>query len=338
MTPGELLDLYAGHMRRLRRPDGHMASFTAHVMNRDLEVNQKLGQFYPVVPGSAPRFTDEHGARFAEVISTQLVGAPVYQITAEMCDAIDAMHARTMAQGTPVIYQSALPSRAGFAWLDRPHEFAVKGEFTEEITAVSWAAHTAVTSDGAVPAMRIALWQATTAIRAEDGTRAPDEECAAIAALIGDLTLFHSDVYALDQPMATGQPGPTVVALAVYLNMLWTMLGMEVAAAERAEGTRGARRRAEPHTGKTDVLVVTLRRAARHAAGPGGHREIDWTCRWLVMEHWRHREMPDPLHHAIPSGGVCTVCGGQVSHVRAYFKGPDGAPIKVTRKLHRLSR
>jgi hypothetical protein len=344
-SPSDVLDTYADLVRRLRHPAGKVADYMAYQMNRDLRANGKEGQFYPVVRGGLAQFYIGHGERFARTLAGQLHHAPVYQVTAEMCDAIEAMHARTAEQqGVPVIYQATLPSDAGFCWLDRPHTVTVDNsdydrEYDEPVQAVSWALHDVTLTEGTFPALRVTIWQATTATRNADGTPADPATIADVMAWLGPLTMLYSDAYAIDMPMATGQPGPGVTALALYLNMLWTMLGMEVAVADRATGLRGARRRAGPDFKNTDVLVVTLRRAQHHQPG-GGHRDVEWTHRWLVLEHYRHRAAPDPWHHAIPDKAKkrCATCGGPVSYVAPYIKGPDGAPVLVRRRLNRLSR
>ena len=64
------------------------------------------------------------------------------------------------------------------------------------------------------------------------------------------------------------------------------------------------------------------------------HRDIDWACRWVVQAHWRHIESYEgPQHHAKVADGMCTVCGARCTHIRAYVKGPDGAPLKAVPEL-----
>lgn len=47
-------------------------------------------------------------------------------------------------------------------------------------------------------------------------------------------------------------------------------------------------------------------------------------------------------HHATPAGadrGHCAICGGAISWVHGYIKGPDDKPLRVHDKtLYRLSR
>ncbi len=62
-----------------------------------------------------------------------------------------------------------------------------------------------------------------------------------------------------------------------------------------------------------EVQVVTLRRV--RAAGPEHGREVGWSCRWVVRQHWRtlHRGTVDERTVLVPS----------------YIKGPEDKPLKA---------
>lgn len=266
-TASDVLDTYADLLRRLRRPDANMASFTAFHMNRELRQKVKRIQFYPVVPAALGwAVTDQQGAEFANYLGTGLVGAPVYQVTEDMCEAIEAMFGKTVSEDPPIIYEANLPAAAGFVWLDKPLELQTSDGKPEQVQAVSWSRQNALTATGMMPALRIAIWTlASEAIRAGDIPAEP-EAIADTQRRLGLVILLYSDIYLLDGPTTQkhGSVQPcSAVALVAYLNMLWMMLQMEITGIDRAPGTRGARRRALKEAGQSDVLVITLRRAAR---------------------------------------------------------------------------
>jgi hypothetical protein len=73
-----------------------------------------------------------------------------------------------------------------------------------------------------------------------------------------------------------------------------------------------------------DVRVITLRRVHQPSEPTGEHKQIDWSCQWLVRPHRRHY-----------SNGTST-------WVRAYIKGPDNKPLRLNdvadNVLYRLVR
>lgn len=343
-TATEVLDTYADLIRRLRHPSGYMADFMAFHMNRDLAHGKKASQFYPVMaswPGG--QITDEQGAEFARFTGISLVGAPVYQVTEGMCEAIEAMFGKTIAEADPVIYEASLPAAAGFAWLDKPMPLDTEDGLTNPIQAMSWSSQNALSDTGTFPTLRVTLWTLASETQRDDGSSSSAEEIADIQQWLGLLTLHHSDLYLVNKTM--GGPAPrSALAIVAYLNMLWMMLQMEITGIDRAAAPRGARRRALRDTGQGDVLVITLRRPARgdRAEPPGEHRVVDWSHRWLVQTHYRHHVAPpaDRKHQVIPTADKrrCAVCGVEVSYVAPYIKGPEGMPLMVRRRIHRLSR
>src|SRR5262249_50801585 len=151
-TVNDVLDAYAGLIGRLRSPTANMASYMAFHMNRDLGKGEKWTQYYPVLPIRPARaVTDSQGAEFARFLGTGLLAAPVYQVTGDMCRAIDAMFEKTVAAETPVIYQASLPAAAGFIWLDNQLALALEDGTTGRVQAISWAAHNMLTDSGITP-------------------------------------------------------------------------------------------------------------------------------------------------------------------------------------------
>lgn len=339
-TATEVLDTYAGLIRRLRNPSPHLADFTAYLMNTNLRGEGKRSQYYPVEP--AGDVTARQGGEFASYLGTGLVGAPVYQVTSGMCDAVDAMFERTMAEEAQIIYEADLPATAGFAWLDRQIELESGDGGLSRVQGISWAAHSVLAEEGTLPVLRVALWILASDVTSDDGrTRVDAAEAAEITEQLGVLTLLYTDIWLLNRPLGRGPK--SVTTLVAYLNMLWMMLQMEITSIDRAPVSRSARRRAQRDTICGDVLVITLRRAHASAAGDTpGRRDVEWSHRWLVQTHYRHHVAPpqDSWHPVIPTTGGkrCAVCSGTVSYIPPYIKGPDGAPLKIRRRLYRLSR
>jgi hypothetical protein len=94
------------------------------------------------------------------------------------------------------------------------------------------------------------------------------------------------------------------------------------------------------------VNVVLLRRV-RHGDREIGHRDVDWSCRWIVQEHYRHLESYEgraDAHQARVSKGAgaalhCLTCGVPVTRIGPYVKGPAGMPLKaVPETVYRVSR
>lgn len=81
---------------------------------------------------------------------------------------------------------------------------------------------------------------------------------------------------------------------------------------------------------RPDVRIVTLRRLARHESrGTSGHRDIDWSCRWVVgadFKHWRKQFYPSTGEH-------------KYIHIPPFIKGPAGMPLKQpTKTLYQVTR
>jgi hypothetical protein len=349
-TASDVLDTYTDLIRRLRNPDHHMADFMAFHMGRFVGERPKRLQYYPVTSTSPDgTFTERQGAEFASFLGASLVGAPVYQVTGDMCAAIDAMFTRTTAEEAPAIYEASLPALAGFVWLDGQLELELDNGPLEPIQVISWSVQDAPTDvGGTMTILRASFWMLVSDTRHDNDARTPASatQIAEIEGWIGPVNLLHTDIYPLNGPLApaAGVPHRSATALVAYLNMLWMMLQMEITGIDRAVGIRGARRRAQRETGQGDVLVVTLRRARTgKASEPAGeHRDVEWSHRWLVQAHYRHHVAPprDTWHQAIPAADKkrCTVCSGEVSYVLPYIKGPDGTPLRIRHRVNRLSR
>jgi len=73
---------------------------------------------------------------------------------------------------------------------------------------------------------------------------------------------------------------------------------------------------------RPDVRIITLRRRIYNSEPSGNHRDIDWSCRWVVgadFKHWRKQFCPSTKSH-------------KLIHIPPFIKGPGDKPLKQTTK------
>jgi hypothetical protein len=262
------------------------------------------------------------GLEFLRLLAEPLSSAPTYQVTGEIVRAVTGMYQAT-ADGEPVLRASEMPSPAGFAYLDESVTLADFEDTPIANRAFSWGPQT-FRPEGYQRAkgVRVTTWA--------DGD---------LAAFRDGKMGFGSSVFVpYGRPITTGtSDDPTR-----WLHCLWLFMDTEitVAACERAD--RSTRRRAErAGLRHGDVTVIML--PYRHYEGGGGHREVDWSCRWIVQGHDRHlgdyRDAGHEAHHAKPRAPKrpCAVCGVRTTHVRSYVKGPEGLPLRSAEKVFRVA-
>jgi len=107
---------------------------------------------------------------------------------------------------------------------------------------------------------------------------------------------------------------------------LMTFLRQRILVSPRFLADRATRRRLErasrgPRT--NEVRVVTLRSIERR--GKGGHRDVEWGCRWIVRGHWRNQWYPSAKHH-------------QPKWIAPYMKGPEDKPLRHSERLFAVVR
>jgi hypothetical protein len=314
LPASEVLDLHSDLHSLLTRPDAD----TRRIM---LSYAHREGDDFPqwtashFHPAASMRELDPWLAS----LGSDLAGADTYQITAEMISLAEALRA-----GTPdldVLREEDLPSDSGFMWLDRP---VPRPSFEDDeehppllMHAVSWHRTAGklpirLTVDGAptmftteLPAVRIREW----------GYNASPDIVPRPLHLMGQSTA-----------LLAGEIRTPLSELQV-IHMLWILMGMKITSSAPQQASRAARKRAAA-LGRTDVRVVTLRRAQRGGDKPSATpKTIDWTCTWLVRGH----------HRAAPHGGTFRD-GRERTWIDPYIKGPDGLPLKSADILYRLSR
>jgi hypothetical protein len=371
-TPEEVLDYHARLAAVLESDAAQVTSFFTYFIGDAWEKNhdRAAGMFYPIIRRSRYKVTEEDGRKLAHILGDSLQDAVTYQVTSEMVQVMRSIWEKTQAGKIFHLDRREMPAESGFAWLDDPWQtFDVRGD-SDRVRAVSWEYTTAWVrkenfphdTPWAQPSVRLSMWTLAQDDREQD--RLPGYVLDRVERQLGKLTLLHTAVVPFD--VRLGIPSKEEVdgsadSMLGLVHMLWMFLGMEIVTTRRHVPARAFRRRALRSILHGEVHVVLLRRLAHPETGEDvTHREVDWTCQWVVQGHWRHWEKPDfGSHRAVVLYGEeasdehfpecekqlkarphrhCVQCGGPVSWVKPYIKGPDGRPLKVSRTLMRLAR
>lgn len=326
------LDAHAGLHELLLRPPAALVAAWDHYVTAGTEVAEEKQRdgYAELTPHEASLMRSWNyytwpartGLELLRLLAEPLDTAPTYQVTGEIVRAVTGMHQAT-ADGEPVLRASEMPSPRGFAYLD---EAATLADFSGEAIvnrAFSWGPQKFAPGDcQPVKGVRVTTWA--------DGDLAAFRN--------GEMGMGSTVFVPYGRPITAGtSDDPTR-----WLHCLWLLMDTEitVTACERAD--RSSRRRAErAGLRHGDINVVML--PYRHYDGAGGHREVDWSCRWIVQGHDRHlgdcREAGYEAHHAKPSAPKrpCAVCGMKTTRVRSYVKGPEGQPLKLDAKVFRVA-
>jgi hypothetical protein len=355
--PGQVLDRQGDLRERLAHPTLPMTEYvmgfartladSGHAgVVKDTGRDRQAMMFYPYNTVA----TDPRTARTWMVDTAKdLFRARTFQVTAEMVKVVKEISTATAA-GLEAIESPELPSEAGFVWLDSPLIYNDANGRAVSTRAISWGTVPVSFQDdqGRVRrsmGVRIILWTL-------DGDpswyKVPRESLVTM----GDMQFDHIMVIPFGERFNAGtvvdKRGDIVIdaqSSLHYVHVLWQLMEQEVFVThEKPAVDKPARKRAQRSLQQGEVTVVTLRRA-KHIEADFDHeaRHIDWSCRWLVQGHWRHiGRYEGPRHHAVNDKysyePQCATCGGRLTWVKAYIKGPDEMPLKATEKLYRLSR
>jgi hypothetical protein len=344
-TPSQVLGYHADLVNRHRNPDRRLVSYLYHYMTsvaRQGGVQEVQALFYPAVPDSDLRLAPQHAADAAKMIGRELADAATYQVTVEMIDAMRGVYGNM--EEVESLDVAELPCESGWAWFDKSWPIRdVNGDYYH-LRAISWCFLTArvrrgqqVFGDGKeCPCTRISLW-----------VHVADDLPDVVDSAIGQVQLIHTAVIPFGVPFLTSERDKKAESFLGVTHLLWMFLGMEITATTRPRIQNHYRKHALRSLKHGEVHVVMLRRVRYHSDAPEVHRKIDWQARWVVQGHWRHLSNPNaeagkPVHRAVAiSDGVdriCAVCGGKLTWVHPYIKGPDGLSLKVSKTLHRLAR
>jgi hypothetical protein len=262
------------------------------------------------------------GLDFLRMLAEPLSHGRTYQVTGEIVRAVTGMYQAT-GRADPVLRASEMPSPAGFLYLDESVTLADFSGMQIATRAFSWGPQT-FSPEGCTrtKGVRVTSWAEGDAAKLRNG----------------ELGSSASVFVPYGSPLRSGiSDDPTR-----WLHCLWLFMDTEIAIETQERADRSTRRRAErAGLRRGDVTVIML--PYRHYESGGGHRDVDWSCRWVVQGHDRHlgdyREAGYEVHHAKPPArrAPCATCGIKTTHVRSYVKGPDGLPLKSADKVFRVA-
>jgi hypothetical protein len=351
--PEQILEYQADIASRFTRPTVGLATYARRFM---IDATERGGwdtartMFYPAIADDERVITLEAGGNLCHHIGRDTAEAVTYQITPEMGEVMQAV--KTDFTGVRVD-EAELPGPNGFAWYDDGWPVTDRRGDAYLVRAVTWNFTRAILrpdSDpefgqaSTWPCVRITLWVHSADDRVEAAD--PDRD-----ALLGQLQMIHSGVipFGIDLDIDTEASRDEAGELLGMVHRLWMFLGMEIAITHRPRIKNHYRKRVAKSLKHTEVNVVILRRARHVGPEPEESVRVDWSWRWVVQGHWRHLTNPKAVpgttvHRAVAIDGpkmgdkICAVCGGELTWVRPYIKGPDGKPIKVSNTIMKLAR
>jgi hypothetical protein len=282
----------------------------------------------------------ESSAQFRGMLEKDLRDAKTFQVTAEMVDVVSAVHEKS-TETVVSLHEAEMPAPAGFIWLDKPQMMPDVNGLTVGNRAISWGPQSIVYADNVTrPGIRVTTWFST---RDRDHFWHDKEEQDWAARHPNlDLLYSHSTVLPFGERVVTmkrNADSPSRHDFLAWLHTLWAFMDTDIVTTAKQQMPRAFARRAARELKSPDVNVVYLRRVSvvTDRGAEACHHDVDWSVRWVVQGHYRHIEDYDGLrHHAAPEYAEdakvkkCAACGGRITWVHAYVKGPEGRPLKVT--------
>lgn len=349
LTDEQVLDEHARLTSRFRYPSEYVQTYARKHARQSLEDAGIAGvqhMFWPLIPRHNTLLPADIGMRLPQLLGGDLFTADTVKVTAAMMDAMLASAAN--ADEPHRMDAAEIPFESAFCWLDRTWPIPDAGGDQYPLRAVSWRMTEISTDSGWWPGVRVAFW---TNVPDEAHGRYSPAEADDVIRRLGPLLLAHLTIIPLnsdfDVDSGSAQELDSAYHALVMLRVLWAWLSMEITDTSVRQPGKQAVKRAARHLKNPALRVVMLRRV-RHATDPEGtHRDIDWACQWWVRGHHRHIEPYDTTahpkgHEAIPNREDpqrrCVVCGARTTWVKPHVKGPDGAPLKVSKLMFKLAR
>lgn len=368
-SAGDVLEEHTRLAERHARPDGSLLDFYEYFIQDAFAKNpaRAQGMLYPVDMRGIQRGERPPEAKarhLSGIIAHGLSEAMTFQVTGDMVTVMRSVHDKTQL-GVTYLDEAELPAEAGFAFLDKPWLVTDTHDNIIPVRALTWEVDYAWT-DGTetfklnrperIACVRVGLWTYMDDDVAFGRWPNAEDRARQISGQIGELTLMHIALLPFGERF--GMPAPKTKddaskSILGFVHTLWMFLGMEIVGTPKAEGIpRTIQRRASRSLRHAEVRVVVLRRIKHPKTGESvGHREIDWSCRWVVQGHLRHIDRYEgERHHAIrevrphEERDVCAICLARSQEVRVtwvhpYVKGPEGAPLRAADKVvYKLAR
>jgi hypothetical protein len=183
----------------------------------------------------------------------------------------------------------APPTLAGFCWFERPKPLVDACS----MTGFQWIA----TSYGTYI---IGYLQGITAIPVPLGFAAYED-----GDTIEKATLITKAVKA--DEMSQNFSALTMLEAAAF----FAFCNQRILRSSKEHPNRATQRRLRKHPKKDNLINVIKLRAIDYVGSSDGHRDTEWTCRWLVRGHWRRLKT------------------NRAVWVVPYIKGPADKPLKV---------
>lgn len=307
LSAREVLDLHADLQRSLANPEPRLLRIMLEYALDDVKANPAWAASH-VNPATSSADLDP----WISSLGTDLFGATTYQVTAEMTDL--AMALRETTPDLEEIRAEDLPAPSGFMWFDKP------------------VPRPSVDDDGREPLlMHAASWAPIPAMQVRENTTGQTLTMPGVRirewGYNNDPAVYPRPLHLIGQSALPVTHGiRTTLAEHWLMHMVWILMGMEIVTVNPEEPGRHGRKRAS-NLRYQEIRVIRLRRSARTEKPEVAHRQVDWSCCWLVRGHWRQA----------PHGGTFAD-GRSRTWVRAHIKGPDGLPLRTADVLYRLSR
>lgn len=346
---------------RLAYPSERMTAYL-HWFARDVERKvsgdeDQLGMMW--YPWRAHK-TPEAASLWARDVARSLFQARTFQVTADIVDVVSGLYKGSQGRLFH-LEEPELPAPHGFCWLDKPLRVVDKhGRIVIE-RAFTWGLMTVTArydrwgEAETFPAVRLSSWNYVGDAESDDYW-VKEPEAVKNLYSTADLMLSHTLVIPFGERHRY-EAGPLTVdgkdyhpdSAAAWMHHLWMFMEQEIVATRSAPLDRATARRALRSIKQNAVSVVLLRRIRPVSEPSGEHRDVDWTCRWLVQGHHRHIDAYlGPRHHAVPGQVIdgtvcCAVCWDRdelvrLAWVKSYIKGPEDRPLRAVKLLHRVAR
>lgn len=282
------------------------------------------------------------GSEFLAMLRRPLYASPSYRVSEKIVDVVSDIYERSTQDAR--LQEGDLPSPTGFIWLDKPLFLTDAGGARIGTRAFSWGPQPTYSGEFDLgDGIRLTSW-----CSADDVDDFTDVVAAGLLVSYDmRLSISHSQFIPLGGRLHTRDKTADVVPDDVtrWLHTLWVFMGTEIVQSEPVWVGRPERRRARASIDTDTVREVLLRRIRRDGEGEIAHRDVDWTCQWVVQSHFRHLGDYSAVaehHHAVPidkDREHCAVCGTRITRVKAYVKGPEGLPLKpVPETVYRVTR